>query len=865
MLVYAVVISLFICGSTFKVPGRVPVWRNAVRSGSVEMMATASSGWERGRWVSQLSTNPTLSNAIDEVVTSLAVRADQAALDGHGFDLAIFFVNSVYDYQSVDYSTIHAAIRQAVPSVTHIMGCTTGGVVGPLDTHKAMEATEVEARAGLTITLGCVGEDVKIRPVRLEPEDIDAYVADGQRTVLGGHILGHGEGEGGVTMLLSSEAAKANLSRVAGTMNRREKHKVFGGVASSVTTLHMPKVFITSEKDEGETLFKFNTGLVGLSFSGNIDVHTVMARSCQPVGAVYHIASATGTDILSLIPVVGSTPALASAGGIPELAESTPAAPVGVVEGTQPLVQLDRVITALEIQDRDSANALKRELLVGIAPGEISKTDEQNLLLREDFCSQRPTTFDPFSGSVSVPALPTDAHGKASFQFCVRDSAVARADLKRAQSALSTHMKDKVSSGLIPKAAFLIGSMERGARVFRFSSFESGHMTSSLQEAGCTDVPVVGMYSYGSFANRDGDPPLMEMDSVWAVLTTKVPEQEQEQVQEEVKNDDSTPIIGNTNPVSTLSGIEDYFSDVDRRTPAYDDSGDLVIVTKRDPESAPPVRVASLDYVVPEKTPQPSNVLESLVWDREKDVDRLRERIPMARAMMLARAADAKFPRRDFIEAIRGAQEKMELLNARSPTPVTLVALLRSSLHNGNNVFMTLGTDEEAEAAEKLLSPEQAYMGLGAAAAQKNALAGVAAEALAAGAIVLGTSVDSGVPRGSYEDLETLKLTTSVPVIADDLVVYGYQILKAKSSGADAIKLLASVLTTTEIEYNIKVARAVGITCMVVVSTAPQAQAVLDEVPSLQVLLVSSRNHRVWKVTLPLTLTLIVSPSLTLS
>jgi hypothetical protein len=51
-----------------------------------------------------------------------------------------------------------------------------------------------------------------------------------------------------------------------------------------------------------------------------------------------------------------------------------------------------------------------------------------------------------------------------------------------------------------------------------------------------------------------------------------------------------------------------------------------VIVSKRDPESAHPVRVASMDYFVPEKVPQPKNVLESLVWDREKEVDRARER-----------------------------------------------------------------------------------------------------------------------------------------------------------------------------------------------------------------------------------------------
>jgi hypothetical protein len=62
----------------------------------------------------------------------------------------------------------------------------------------------------------------------------------------------------------------------------------------------------------------------------------------------------------------------------------------------------------------------------------------------------------------------------------------------------------------------------------------------------------------------------------------------------------------------------------------FNDEADVVIVTKRDPDSAYAVKVASMDYVVPEKAPQPKNVLESLVWDREKDVDRMRERLQVS-------------------------------------------------------------------------------------------------------------------------------------------------------------------------------------------------------------------------------------------
>ena len=59
-----------------------------------------------------------------------------------------------------------------------------------------------------------------------------------------------------------------------------------------------------------------------------------------------------------------------------------------------------------------------------------------------------------------------------------------------------------------------------------------------------------------------------------------------------------------------------------------------------------PVRVASMDYFIPEKAPQPSNVLESLVWDREKEIDKMRERFQLARALAQAKASAGKFPSR---------------------------------------------------------------------------------------------------------------------------------------------------------------------------------------------------------------------------
>ena len=59
-----------------------------------------------------------------------------------------------------------------------------------------------------------------------------------------------------------------------------------------------------------------------------------------------------------------------------------------------------------------------------------------------------------------------------------------------------------------------------------------------------------------------------------------------------------------------------------------------------------------MDYFVPEKIPQPKNVLESLVWDREKDIERLKERFQMPRALVQAKVAEGKFPKKSLFDAV---------------------------------------------------------------------------------------------------------------------------------------------------------------------------------------------------------------------
>ena len=59
---------------------------------------------------------------------------------------------------------------------------------------------------------------------------------------------------------------------------------------------------------------------------------------------------------------------------------------------------------------------------------------------------------------------------------------------------------------------------------------------------------------------------------------------------------------------------------------------------------------------------------------------------------------------------------------------------------------------------------------------------------------------------------------------------------------------MASVLPVQDIDYLVKIAKALGLLCVVVVSSKVQLLEVLQGVPTLQALSVTSRNMRLWKI-----------------
>jgi len=185
---------------------------------------------------------------------------------------------------------------------------------------------------------------------------------------------------------------------------------------------------------------------------------------------------------------------------------------------------------------------------------------------------------------------------------------------------------------------------------------------------------------------------------------------------------------------------------------------------------------------------KPRNILEEIVWYKAVEIASMRERVSLP---MLAAQAKNASPARDFIGAIRSAAN-------RTGKPGLIAEVKKASPSKGV-IQPNFDPVRIAKAYE------------------------------VGGAACLSVLTDRKFFQGGFENLQLIRAAgVTCPLLCKEFIVEAYQVYKARASGADAILLIAAVLPNADMEYLIKVARGLGLACLIEVHTIPELKRMLS-------------------------------------
>lgn len=197
----------------------------------------------------------------------------------------------------------------------------------------------------------------------------------------------------------------------------------------------------------------------------------------------------------------------------------------------------------------------------------------------------------------------------------------------------------------------------------------------------------------------------------------------------------------------------------------------------------PSVKVAHLTYGIPHPEEQPRHILEQIVWEKERELSKSREKVSLDDL----RRQVADLPGSlDFIAALRASCRK----------PAVIAEIKKASPSKG-----VIREDFDPVA--------------------------IARGYAAGGASCLSVLTDRAFFQGGFDVLVAVRQVVDLPLLCKDFILSPYQLYQARAAGADAALLIAAILTDQDLTYLLKVARGLGLAVLVEVHDAIEMERVL--------------------------------------
>ena len=240
-------------------------------------------------------------------------------------------------------------------------------------------------------------------------------------------------------------------------------------------------------------------------------------------------------------------------------------------------------------------------------------------------------------------------------------------------------------------------------------------------------------------------------------------------------------------------------------------------IRRRNPN--PKIKTGEVEYQSDIPNTEPNNILEEIIWYKEVEVERMRDRLPL---LQLRQQVIDIAPPLNFLDALRNGKTNPALI-----------------------------------AEVKKASPSKGVIK-----ADFNPVA-IAQAYAAGGASCLSVLTDSKFFQGSFDNLSLVRGAVDLPLLCKEFIIYPYQIYYARAKGADAVLLIAAVLENKDLNYFIKITKSLGMTPLIEVHTQAELDRVL-ELDGVELIGINNRNLEDFTVTLQTTQDLIAASKTTL-
>lgn len=226
----------------------------------------------------------------------------------------------------------------------------------------------------------------------------------------------------------------------------------------------------------------------------------------------------------------------------------------------------------------------------------------------------------------------------------------------------------------------------------------------------------------------------------------------------------------------------------------------------------PAVAVQELRYQVKVPDAAPSHILEEIVWHKESEVSQMREAVPLIELQKQAKTAP---PTKDFVAALRQASRR----------PAVIAEVKKASPSKG-----VIREDFDP------IAIAQSYA--------------------AGGASCLSVLTDQKFFQGSFDNLTKIRSAVDLPLLCKEFIIYPYQMYRARVCGADAVLLIAAILSDKDLQYFLKIARALSLAVLVEVHTLAELDRVLG-LEGVELIGINNRDLQDFSVDLKTTATLL--------